>query len=135
MNKLLILFVSLFLVGCSSSTRGVKLELNLENDENLGYVWRCYSSDEEIITITEENYLSDDMSDSEYTATLGVYQFKFSSVSVGEVQIICEYTDGSEDDNLYNIVYSLVVDRNKFINLLDKSGSYFKEEIPNPIFR
>lgn len=123
MRKILIIMGCLLLVGCNKDkTRGLKMDISLES--NTSDVWRCQSNNEEIIKITEENFIENKSNIG------GKYQFLFAGVSQGETSITCQFI---VDGGLINLVeYHVEVDDKQFIKYLDKSGD---TEMVDPVFR
>jgi len=127
MRKILLIVVSLLLVGCSlnDKTRGLLMRINLDSNENV--VWRCQSNNDEVIKVTEENFIG-----SAPDGLAGQYQFKFVGVAAGEATITCNYLEVDNDIEEINTIY-VEVDGNKFIRYLRKEGSKIAE-LSDPVF-
>lgn len=128
MRKIFLILLVGVLVGCSSNvkTRGLSMEIRLEASED--EAWRCYSDNDEVIRITEENFFghaSDGLA--------GEYQYKFVGVTAGEATIKCIYSDVLENREITNTYY-VEVDGNKFINYLKKEGDMVLK-MTDPSFR
>lgn len=124
MRKNLIIMGCLLLVGCGQDkTRGLNMEISLRSSS--ADVWRCESNNQEIIKVTEENFIEDKNSN-----VGGEYQFKFAGVNRGETSIICNFiVDGG---SINSVEYHIEVDENQFIKYLDKTGD---TEMANPVFK
>ena len=124
MKKFLVIMGCLLLIGCGQNkTRGLKMEISLRSSTS--DVWRCESNNQEIIKVTEENFIEDKNNN-----VGGKYQFQFAGVSSGETSITCDFiVDGG---SINSVEYHIEVDDNQFIKYLYKSGD---TAVDDPVFR
>jgi len=124
MKKILIAMVCLLLIGCNQvKTRGLNMEINLES-KNMK-VWRCFSNNQDIIKITEENYIEDKNNELN-----GKYQFRFVGVKQGRTSITCNCL--IEEQIVNTGLYYVEIDNNQVIKYLNKTGDI---EIVDPVFK
>lgn len=129
-KTLIILFMSLFLVGCSKNN---KIGISLEGNATTGYEWTYSISNEEILEETKNEYITKDTG---LVGASGVYNFEFKGLKEGTTNITFIYSRSWEtEEPLYVLIYEVKVNNKKEIISYEATGTYLEENLPKAIIK
>ncbi len=131
MKKILLLLCMFLFTGCGMSSS--KMEVKLEGNPTTGYSWNYKIQDATVLKNVEEDYVQDE--NDNMVGVGGVYIFDFEALKEGTTKITFNYSRSWEQENIYEIIYEVSVDKNNKITIVSKNGTYSENEIPDPIIK
>jgi inhibitor of cysteine peptidase len=127
MKRALLLLI--LLSACTSAVEK-KMEIKLTGNPTTGYDWQVSCSDESILLLTNNEYLSEE---SELVGVGGDFLFSFQALKAGNV--ILEFTyqrPWVEGEALYNLQYEFNISDELTISLVEIKGTYPSDDFPLP---
>ena len=114
----LLLITILLITGCKAKD---KLTIKLESNPTTGYEWIYQINNSDVLKLKSNDYKENDKDDKTVGAG-GIQTYVFEAVKEGEATITLAYGRNWEENSAYKIEYKIKVDKNKNIEVLDKTG-------------
>lgn len=133
MKKIILPLLLIAILTACSKTKSKNMTIELPGNATTGYTWNTVIADETIISLTKEDFVSEN-NNKEVVGAGGNYIYTFKGLKEGTTVVNFIYKRSWEEEELYNIKYSIKVDNKGNITLKEITGNY-NGEYPQPIFK